>query len=62
MNIPPLPPSKPNSLHSSITIATQIVGGMRDEIQLKKSPKLFIIRKLITPATYFFILTEIRAD
>ncbi len=37
MLIPPLPPSKPNPLHSSITIATQIVGGMRGAHPTQKS-------------------------
>ena len=35
---------------------------MRGVFQLKKGPKLSMIRKLITPATDFLILTEIRAD
>jgi exonuclease III len=35
---------------------------MRGEFQLKKGPKISMIRKLVTPHTDFLILTEIRAD
>jgi len=35
---------------------------MRGEFQLKRGPKLAMIRKLISPSTDFLILTEIRAD
>jgi hypothetical protein len=45
-----LPPFNPTPPCPSITIATQNVGGMRGEFQLKKGPKLSMIRKLITPA------------
>ena len=66
LNPPPLnPPPHPHHLsptHPPITIATQNVGGMRGEFQLKRGPKLAMIRKLISPSTDFLILTEIRAD
>jgi hypothetical protein len=52
-----LPPT-----HPPITIATQNVGGIRGEFKLKKGPKLSMIRKLITSATDFLVLTEIIAD
>jgi exonuclease III len=61
MLIPP-PRQNPTPPRPSITVATQNVGGMRGEFQLKKGPKLAIIRRLITPATDFLILTETRAD
>jgi hypothetical protein len=63
----PTPPPPPNptfhpTFHSSIAISTQNVGGMRGEFQLKRGPKISMIRKLVTPYTDFLILTEIRAD
>jgi len=62
-NPPPRPPRPNPSLpHPPLTIATQNVGGMRGEFQLKHGPKLSMIKKLITSATDFLILTEIRAD
>ncbi len=57
------PPPHPHHLSPThITIATQNVGGMRGEFQLKRGPKLAMIRKLTSPSTDFLILTEIRAD
>ncbi len=57
----PLPPPTP-TFHPSIVIGTQNVGGMRGEFQLKRGPKISMIRRLVTPYTDFFVLTEIRAD
>jgi exonuclease III len=62
-NPPPRPPRpNPSPPHPPLTIATQNVGGMRGEFQLKHGPKLSMIKKLITSTTDFLILTEIRAD
>ena len=46
----------------AITIATQNVGGMRSEIQLRQGKKHALLRKLIKKDTDFVVLTEARAD
>jgi hypothetical protein len=61
MLIPP-PPLHLLPTHPPITISTQNVGVMRGEFKLKKGPKLSMIRKIITSATDFLVLSEIGAQ